>query len=273
MSLVALWRSIESESEPSRLWMAADSRISDRTGTLLNEGCKLFSVPVRCCQPAPGGSFSQEYYSTSVGMACVGGSLTYSNVYGTLVPLLTNLICDRADIPCMASVGMLAARVTSAYVQSLWEARGDKALQVQLVMGGYCSAHRRLEAYRIMPAQSTESLGKFGSWALDLTAEDVHFFGAHVDDAKVALRDINAATEHPMGRTVAPLRVIRSFIKSSKYPTIGGDVQIGFTLGPRFERVSTAQPGVYGERVNNINLRQLGGVGHCAIGIIGYAGG
>lgn len=271
MSLVALWRSIESESEPSRLWMAADSRITDSTGTLLNEGCKLFSLPVRCCQPAPGGGFSQEYYSTSVGMACVGGSLTYSNVYGTLVPLLTNLICDKADIPCMATIGMLVARVTSAYVQSLWEARGADALQVRLVLGGYCGAHGRLEAYRIDPVQSAEPLGKFGSWALDLTGEDVYFFGADVEEAQGVLKEMVAASEHPMSRTVAPLRVIRSFVESSKYPTIGGDVQIGFTMGPRFERVSTVQPG--GERVNNIDLRHLGGVGHCAIGIMGYAGG
>jgi hypothetical protein len=278
MSLVAVWRSVETDSEPSRLWMAADSRITDRTGTLLNEGCKLFSLPIRCRQPTPEGSYSLEYYSTTIGMACVGGSLTYHNVYGTLVPLLTNLICDQADVPCMAYMGILAARITSAYVQSLWQARGEEALQVELVFGGYCGVHSQLEAYRIVPAESVEPLGKFRSSGLDMTGDDVYFFGAHLNEAHSAFAEFRAGSEHPVSRILAPLRVIRFFVNSSRFATIGGDVQVGFTMGRRFERVASVQPEVDGHpaavmRVNNIDLNRLGGVGPCRIGIMGYAGG
>jgi hypothetical protein len=277
MSLVALWRSVTEEGEPSRMWMAADSRITDATGTLLNEGCKLFVLPIRCCKPDAVGWFSDVYYSSSYGMVCVGGSLTYHNVFGTLIPLLDNLIARRADIPCLAYVGTLAARVTSAYVESLWEAKGPAAKQVELAIGGVCGAHRLLEAYHIVPTGGDDTFERFRSSALDVSGDAVHFFGSHTEDADAALRELRADARLPIGETVAPLRVIRGFIADSRYPSIGGDVQIGYTREARFERVSTVRPVVPGKpeammRFNNLDLKELGEVGPCGIGIGGYPG-
>jgi hypothetical protein len=106
-----------------------------------------------------------------------------------------------------------------------------------LVIGGVCGAHRNLEAYHIVSTGGDDTFEKFRSSALDVRGDAVHFFGSHTADAEGALRDLRAEALLPTAETVAPLRVIRGFIGDSKYPSIGGDVQIGHTRGGRVQGV------------------------------------
>jgi hypothetical protein len=257
--------------------MASDSRISDHTGTLLDEGCKLFTLPVHCRKPTESEEYADEYFATELGLACTGGVLIYLNVYGTLVTALANLIAEPEDIPCISYVAQLVGRVTSAYVNSLSLARQGSALWVDLVIGGFCSAHSELEAYELASAPTPEAPGTFRSSVLDVNGDSVHFYGSYVDEAQQVLGELREADQDPESQTVAPLRVIRRFIEEPGFTTIGGDVQVGFTVGARFQRVGTVNPVPVGEsaavmRINSIALDELGEVGPCTIGIGGIHG-
>jgi hypothetical protein len=144
---------------------------------------------------------------------------------------------------------------------------------------GYCGAHGLLEAYQVQLDTDGEPPRTFHSTCLELAADKVHFFGAHVDDAQDHLDALRVEGEVQMGRTVAPIHVIRAFIDNPEYPSIGGDVQIGFTVGTRFVRGATYRPAIPGDptagtvmRINNIDIQKLGPVGPCAIGITGLHG-
>lgn len=118
MSLVAIWQNAE-EPEQASIWVVTDSRISDAVGVLLDEGTKLFSVPIVCRGPGDDGFFSLPYFVQDVGLACVGGTLLYQHVYACMVPVLSSLIGDGLLVPSLEDVAETTATITSKYVVSL----------------------------------------------------------------------------------------------------------------------------------------------------------
>jgi hypothetical protein len=275
VSLVAVWRN---EEESPSIWVATDSRISDRAGVLLDEGGKLFSVPVLCRRPGDTGLFSVPYFSQEVGLACVGGSLVYQQVYACLVPVLSNLIAFEETPPSQEDVAGAVARVTTWYVMSLGQ-RDPAAHGVGLVLAGYCAPHARQEAYRFEPRFEEQMFRQFEARTLSFDAGTTHFFGDRIEVARQALAEERerVSDEEPILLHRAPLRVLRQFIDDPQYPTIGGDVQLGFVSGANFTRVATVAPRVWGQpeaymRLNNIDLDDIGPVGPCQIGLGGMTG-
>lgn len=55
MTLAAVWCSYENAAAPV-LWMASDSRISAEKDRLIDEGVKVFEIPVVCRGAGPDGS-------------------------------------------------------------------------------------------------------------------------------------------------------------------------------------------------------------------------
>src|SRR5687767_9807743 len=104
MTLVAVWRN--EEPTPS-LWMATDSRISDSSVRLIDEGIKLYEVPVVCTKAGSSGFFDTPFFATSIGLAGAGLSLVFQHVYGTLVPVLRSLTCRGESVPSVAAIAAL----------------------------------------------------------------------------------------------------------------------------------------------------------------------
>src|SRR5215218_623450 len=118
MTLAAAWCNYEREDAPS-VWMASDSRISADEAPLIDEGIKIYELPVICRVPGEQGFFDEEVIATSVGIACAGSSLVFQHVAGTLVPILSNLISvDRRAIS-ISDIAHLIAKVTTLYVRSV----------------------------------------------------------------------------------------------------------------------------------------------------------
>ncbi len=68
---------------------------------MLDEGGKLFSLPVTCRKPNEAGFFSAPYFNQQVGLACVGGSLIYQQVYACAIPILSNLGGFEGNVPSL----------------------------------------------------------------------------------------------------------------------------------------------------------------------------
>lgn len=247
-------------------------------GTLLDEGAKLFSVPIVCRQPGEAGFFTDPYSVQAVALACAGGSLIYMHVYACLVPIMSNLIGIAPNAPSLEEVAETSAKVATRYVASLGQV-SHTAHRVELVLAGFCLAHSRYEAIEIRPHFENEAFREFECGQLDMSAGQAHFFGDHTNEASERLDDRRAklVKEHPILWHRAPLRVLRDFIEASEFETIGGDVQAGFTSGADFTRVATVAPRIHGQpeayaRFNNIDLDEIGHVGPCMIGITGMVG-
>jgi len=285
VSLVAVW--LNEESQPS-IWVAADSRITGDLGVLLDEGGKLFTLPVICRKPGDEGFFSVPYFTQQVGVACVGGALIYQQVYTCAIPILSNLIGLDGNYPglehiaaamCSRHIAAAVARITTRYVSSLGEKGYSKAHHVKLVLVGYCAVHERLEAHLLSSVFEEQMFARFEAQPLPLDPNDPQFFGDKVEAAReaLALERHRVKDEIPILWHRAPTRIVRQFIEDDQYPTIGGDVQFGYILGSDFIRATTVAPKVHGQRpaamrLNNIDLDEIGEVGPCMIGLTGMLG-
>jgi hypothetical protein len=100
------------------------------------------------------------------------------------------------------------------------------------------------------------------------------FLGSATALAFELYEQIAAADQPGASRTRAPLNVIRRLIDDPEQPSIGGDVQVGFTVGSDFHRVRTVRP-IPGQEpraafwLNAICTDELSQVGPCAIGLMG----
>src|SRR5689334_10826500 len=79
--------------------------------------------PSVCRRPGPGGFFDTPYFASAIGMVGAGGSLVYQHVYGTVVPILSNLIHPEGAVPSTAELASVVDRVTTTYVRSLGRVR------------------------------------------------------------------------------------------------------------------------------------------------------
>jgi hypothetical protein len=272
MTLGAIWCNYEEASLP-RLWMATDSRISDEGGRLIDEGIKLYEVPVVCRRPGESGFFDVPFFATSVGMCGAGGSLIYQHVYGTLGPILSNLIGNGSAVPSVADIALLASELTTRYVRSLGHRRPD-ADRVTIVIGGDSIGGRMPEAYRLRPGLNSDRLIHFSVEPLSLEPDVVHFVGDRITHAQTMLREIAEENEPGAPRARAALNVIRAFIDDPDISTIGGEVQIGYTMGNGFHRVASVRPDwehppTAIRLLNSIDLDALPHVGPCGLGIQG----
>lgn len=273
MTLAAVWINRE-EQEVPRLWIATDSRISDARGTLIDQGIKLFEIPVVCSGPAPNGTFTQTVHMTTIGMACAGGTLVYQHVYGTLVPILGNLIGNGQAIPTIAAYAQLAGEIATLYVRSLGSRRPeDNPDRVAFVIGGQNPGVVDPEAYLLQADRDEEGLVVFRPAALALADGDVHFIGQHIDEAQARLAEIQEANQPGAPRDRAALNVIREFIDAPDKPTIGGEVQVGFTVGLPFRQVTSTVPDKGQEPralqlLNSIDLDEIPAIGPCRPGLM-----
>jgi hypothetical protein len=272
MTLAAAWCSHEEPNWPT-LWMASDSRISDARGTVIDEGIKLYEVPVICRRPGPSGLFDTPYFASAIGMVGAGGSLVYQHVYGTVVPILSNLIHPEGAVPSTAELASLLDRVTTMYVRSLGRVRPADAMRITLIVGGQTPGQAP-EAYQLRPQVGDDGLVEYPPESLALGPEDVHFIGSRLDDAQQLLDDLVERDEPGASRHRAALNVIRALIDDPEAPTIGGEVQLGHTVGWAFRRVASVvadknAPPKARMLLNSIDLDDLGSVGPCAIGLQG----
>jgi hypothetical protein len=274
--LVVVWLNEETQDSPA-VWMVSDSRISSDGATPIDEGAKLFSLPIVCRGPDRSGHFTEPYFAQSIGMAGVVHALIYHHVYATLVPILNGLIGAPDSVPSLEDIAATVAKITTVYVASLGQNRRSDAHQVTLSLDGYCILHARYEAYRCAARFSDAMFERFEAVPLDLDGGRPHFFGDHIEVAHAAVENQRSEDPPPIVWHRSPQFVVRRFIEDPQYTTIGGDLQIGRAAGLSFVRGSTASPRVHGEpevvlRVNNIDLEQVGMVGPCMIGITGMTG-
>lgn len=128
-----------------RLWMASDSRLSDEGRSLIDEGVKLFELPVICRAPDEHtGDFVEIYFANTLALGCTGHSVIYHQIQANLVPLLGNLVGLRGNMPSLADVANFTAAIGTQYVQSLGLRRPQTADRVRLVLAGLCPTHLQL---------------------------------------------------------------------------------------------------------------------------------
>jgi hypothetical protein len=165
--------------------------------------------------------------------------LIYQQAQANLMPLLSNLIGQAGAIPSLHDISSFIAAIGTQLVRSLGIRNPEGARRVQLVVAGWCPTQRALVAYEMRPVLEEDSVA-FQVSRLDLAAP--HFAGDALQDVRELYDEIAAEPRPGAPIMRAPLNVLREMIDDPDKPTIGGDVQVGFTVGTAFRRVRTLRP-------------------------------
>lgn len=267
MTLTATW--IANERSSPTLWMASDSRINDGgNGPLIEEGVKLFELPVVCRRPGPSHLFDEQYFATTLGLACCGSTLVFQQVYATLVSALGRL-GGFGDLPTLTEIAELVGRVMTFYVRSLGANRPRQAT-AGAVLAGRDPVTGSLQALDLCRSTDADGMVRFEPSPLDLERGRVHFAGdaGAIARAKSVVAAMRADPQPGQPNERVALNALRALIDDSSYPTVGGDIQLGLDYGSGFQRHVTVTPPLPGSaaaqsRLNNIDMTLMWSVGPC----------
>jgi len=279
VTLTATWLSLANPAQP-RLWMASDSRISDGDGPLLDQGVKLFEVPVIVRGAGESGFFDRVLFFSSIGVLGSGHTLVFQNVIGTLTTMFANLATGGRRPPSLPDLAHAVADVTQLYVRQLGRRRAD-AHRVGVIIGGVDLSELRPRAFRMAQVVDPASgMYVFEPHEVDLTSGRAHFMGEGVAAAEEReLRLLEQAAPDAAAavlRERAPLTVLREFMADPEHPTVGGQVEVGYTTGHRFTRVASAEPIASGRPDFHLVLNgapMVNNVGECFVNVPGLTTG
>lgn len=250
----------------SRLYMASDSRISGADGRLMDEGVKLFQLPVRVfSQGSLPGPVGTPVHETSIGVVCAGSTLVFQQTYAALVALFSQIQCVTPHL-VLPTVGELAdymARVLTRYYRSLGSNRPDPG-PVSMIVGGIDPISRSPVAFELERGLDSEGVYKFVPHELTLTIGVVDFRG----DADACARASELWNERVAEPNAASyndvLRIVESLAADSIHVGVGGSTQVGYTNPFGFHRVARATlsegdiPEIY---LHGLPLLGLGAIG------------
>jgi hypothetical protein len=249
MTAIAIWYNNEIVTNPA-LWVAADSRIgSEDDSALLEDGSKIFPLPVICRSPDPDneGFFSRVMYSHTYGYCFAGSTLMGQNAYLAIAPLLTQLITTGTDIPALKDVAEFARKHLDLTF-SQYRERVGPASRFEVAIFGWCTKTSQLATFHFFP--------KIVGDVYRMTCEphenmDTNNFVYLGDKKEYFSEEIAAAFrgESIPGRLLSriPRYIIEDHIKDDSFPTIGGDIQFATTDKFGFQPFMLAKPRVLGQ--------------------------
>lgn len=247
MTAIAIWCNHEDPQTP-RLWVAGDSLISGQHGSvLLEDGAKLFTLPVICRSPGPEGFFSKVSHAHSFGYCFAGSTLLAQNTYLALLPLLGNLAAPAGYAPSFADV----ARFVFVYLTQTFDAykaRAGEAALFEVALLGFCQSTGSLAAYHFRPMKKDGIFTLDCSEHLNMKDRDYLYLGderARVTELLAHAFSGPSAPGRPLSR--APRHVIQDCIDDASFPRIGGDLQIGIADALGFRPFAICKPRVNGQ--------------------------
>ena len=247
MTAIAIWCNHEVRENPG-LWIAADSRVSVSGGSvLIDDGAKLFALPVVCRSPGETGFFSKIYHANTYCYCFAGDTLLGQNTYLALVPLLSNLVSSTSYIPSLADV----ARYMRSYLRHTFDdckvTRAESSI-FEVGLFGYCSKTDKLSIFHFIPKLEESVFKMTYEPHENMQAKDFIYLGDKKPYMSSKIAAAFAAASIP-GRPLSriPRHVIQDHIDDENFPTIGGDLQLGIADKFGFRAFALCKPRVTGQ--------------------------
>lgn len=276
MTAISIWLNNENPKHHS-LWIASDSRVSkSQNSTLIDDGAKIFALPVVCRVPRKNGFFSQIDYFHSYGYCFAGSTLLGQNTFLALMPLLGNLAASQSYIPDMPSVANFILRYLGRAFDNYKIIACEKSA-VEVALFGWCHATQKYYIFHYYPGENDDGVVVMKCTVhTNLQEKCFVYLGDHKQDMTQKIKQGFDEKSIP-GRLNSriPRHIIEDHIRDSDYTTIGGDIQLGiadmsgfrpFSIGkPRVD----GQPGAYLSYLGHELYDEIRNVGHAFISMPG----
>jgi len=265
MTAISIWCNHEIAENPG-LWIAADSRISTSSSSLIDDAAKVFALPVVCRSPGANGLFTERYYDHSYGYCFAGDTLLGQNAYLSLAPLLSNLVSSNCYKPSLDDVARYIHLYLSHTFDDCKSHRAEHSI-FEVALFGYCPVTSSLSAYHFFP---TRKQGIFKMTCQPhKNMQESHFLYLGDQKAHVILKIRTAleADSSPMTAFIAaskgrplsriPRYVIQDLINDETFPKIGGDLQLGIADKFGFRAFTLCKPSTSGQAIISYLGREL----------------
>lgn len=242
MTSIVVWPN-KTSGRPA-IWVASDSRVSrPEGGLLIEDGAKIFGLPVVCRGVGADGFFSDIYFAHSFGYCFAGSTLMGQNAFLTLTPLLTTLISSERYVPSMHDVALFMLRFISRTFDE-YKSRAAGGAFFEAALFGWCHAKKALEIWHFKPSDES------GVWEMTLeqivSSESGTFLylGSYKEHA-VSLLKQAIANDNEAQR--APRRVVQNLIRDESLPLIGGEEQLAIANEFGFQAYALVRPVEHGK--------------------------
>lgn len=248
MTAIAIWCNHEVPNNAA-LWVAADSRVSASNGSILIEdGAKIFGLPVVCRSPGDDGFFSRVYHEHTYGYCFAGSTLMGQNTLLSITPLFSNLISTNSYVPSLSDIAQHALAHFRRSFDEYKQRMGQNAI-FEAAVFGYCHKEQCLSAFHFSP-----KIGSDGIVHVELiphkSMKDKQFI--YLGDEKKVMR---ARIEEAFSRETVPGRavtripryVIQDSIDDDTFGSIGGDIQLAIADRFGFRPFTLCKPRVPGQ--------------------------
>lgn len=262
MTAIAIWCNHENAENPG-LWVAADTRVSTPSGSLIDDAAKVFALPVVCRSPGPNGLPEERYHDHTYGYCFAGDTLLGQNAYLALAPLLSNLFSSARYIPSLDDVAIYIHSYLSLTFDACKLHRAERSI-FEVALFGHCPRINSLSAYHFIPTFEQEVVKMTFQSHENMQQNDFLYLGDEKPRIASQIRTALNADSSPMaafmaasaGRRLsrAPRHVIQDLINSEAFPTIGGDLQLGIADKFGFRAFPLCKPSTSGLAI----IRYLG---------------
>ena len=262
MTAIAIWCNHENAENPG-LWVAADTRVSIQSGSLIDDAAKIFALPVVCRSPGPSGFPEERYHDHTYGYCFAGDTLLGQNTYLALVPLLSNLFSSSRYIPSLADVARYIHSYLSVTFDDCKAHRAERSI-FEVALFGYCPKTELLSAYHFSTTREQDVFKVTCQSHENMRQNDFLYLGDEKQHVASQIRTALSAESSPMdefnarhaGRSLsrAPRYVVQAYIDDKSFPTIGGDLQLGIADKFGFRAFRLCRPGTSGLAI----IRYLG---------------
>lgn len=247
MTAIAIWCDTESVEHPG-LWVAADSRVRSSEGpVLLDDASKIFSLQVVCRSLDANGFFSQVTHSHSYGFCFAGSTLMGQNAYLSLAPLLSNLVTIGSAFPSILDIsGYVLKHLDLTFVQ--YRERVGTNCMFEVAVFGWCPKTTQLSAFYFFPQKDGDVYRMKCESRENMKAHEFIYLGDRKAYFSATIAEAFRGKDIP-GRPLSriPRYVIQDHIEDDAFPTIGGNIQIGFATRLGFQPFMISRPRVLGQ--------------------------
>lgn len=245
MTAIAIWCSHEVR-DNAALWVAADSRVSGANDVILIEdGAKIFGLPVVCRSPGDDGFFSRVYHQHTYGYCFAGSTLMGQNAFLSITPLLSSLISPHSYVPSLSDIARHAQVLLGRSFDEYKRRVGQNAV-FEAAIFGYCQRSQRLSAFHFSPKIEDDGIIRVSIIPHE-GMRDKQFI--YLGDDKTVMRSrIEEAfsRESIPGRPVSriPRYVIQDRIDDDSCGSVGGDIQLAIADKFGFRPFTICKPRV-----------------------------
>jgi hypothetical protein len=224
-----------------RIYGAADTRIARGPGNVLTEhGPKLLPINILCKQPGPSGFVDRPAYTTTVGFAYAGSTLSALATHALANTLLQNLAGpDGVPPPGVHHVAFSIGDVACRYMREVCQLSGTSGLFSAIVFG-FCANTNKFRAFTLTPVLDPRPI------RVRVTERDLYVPEALVviGSCPELLRERvcmlrKARPEYPIE---LPRRALQEIISEGADETVGGTVQYGHATRFGFAPISSMVP-------------------------------